>query len=74
MRTGDEEHLRKVAELEAILGPIDVPNYPELAAFETERHSTPGGIVSEYRDDVDKAARISERTTYRMLRVLEKIR
>lgn len=73
MRTGDESHLRKVAELDDILGPIDLPNYPGLSDFDTERHSTHGGVVSEYRDYVDEAAHISERTTYRMLRELEEM-
>ena len=78
MRTGDAEHLRKIKELEAILGPISRPNYHELSAFETERHCTAGAITSgvlyHQDDELYRAAELSDRVTARMLKDLDKIR
>lgn len=78
MREGDAEHLRKVAELERILGPISRPNYEEKAAYDTARHCTAGAIVPLGEmfppDVVYQAADISDRVTGDFLKGVEKIR
>jgi|GEM_PF-6644872 len=78
MRKGDEEHLRRVAQLEEILGPISRPNYDALSKYDTARHSTAGGIIPSGEivdlDALYRAVEISDRTTREFLNGLERIR